>query len=171
MTPVFHDREPFTASATATRHPKPNVPMPKKSGGVIDKVLSIFTTEQQVATKQQEDLESKKAEAAQRAKEYKSLKQQRDKAALRLDRTDEQFAGFKAMRQDIAAGVATVAWGFPDGELYRQSPLAAYTKLAALDLAIADFPNVRRHIEAAMEEAQEKLNDFQAKFGALSDAA
>lgn len=169
MSNVFHEREPFTASATATRHPKPNVPMPKKPGGVIDKVLSIFTAEQQVATKQQEDLELKKGEAIQRAKEYKLLRQERDKAALRLDRADEQVAGFQAQRRDLLAGVAKVSWGFVAGELYRQSPLAAYAKAAALDLAIADFPNARRHIEAALEEAQERLNEFQAKHGAPSD--
>jgi len=158
MSNVFSGhREPFSASLTATKAPKPKVAAPKPPG-VIDKVLSVFAGEKDDLAKQQEELERKKEEREQRLRDYRNLKQQRDKVAFRLERADRQLADAKAKRKELAATLTRDTWGH-ELDLYRRlPPWAGYQHLAALDAAISDFPNARKHIEAELGEVQERLN-------------
>lgn len=169
-TSIFSPREPFTASQTATKQPKrtaAKVEQPKPPG-IVDKLLSAFASDEEKLAQQRRELEEKKEQAAQQIREYKSLKQARDKIALRLESADRQCEEAKARREELASTLARDAWGQPiDG--YRSQPWVGYQNLLALDAAIADFPNARKHIEAELEKAQDRLAEFGKQHGLPAD--
>ena len=132
--------------------------------GIIDKVKSFFSPQEEKIQKQrqalhiqQEELDRKLGEAEAAREKYRTMAVSRDRLAERLRIADEQFARAKEQRDQLpyllAAGWGTSPEALPFGP--------TYSHLLALDAAIAAFPEARKLIADELARAEKEMRDFE----------
>ena len=161
---IFRDRVPFNKSATATKAPKklPNQPQPS----ILSKLRSAFKSPDEVeAEDAAAALVKRQAAVREIADRLNSLTTDVEKAQARLSTAAEQFEDLKRRRQAYTESVRD-SWGQINHPLdvYHQTvPVEFfYQSFAAMDAAIADYPNAKKHLAAKLAVAQKALADFKA---------
>lgn len=155
----FADREPFMASATATKRPKADKPMESSFFG---RLFGSRKSEAELGVDSDlAQLETKREHVKQLADEHRRLTLNRDNAKKKLALADGQFESLKTERDSILQRARNV-WGEvnPYGP-----PWAAYSAIHSIDTAAAAFPEVRKPLVKALADEEAALAAFRKLHG------
>lgn len=94
--------------------------------------------------------------------ELEQLQAKFDNAADRYERAEVQASGFEAALSG-ARNTILVCWGSSSSNPLLANP--EYSAIAKLQAAIADWPRVKKILEADVKEAEAKLKFFQKAHG------
>ena len=119
--------------------------------------------EQELIAKQAE-LEARALEASQLADQLASLHKSVDLYADQLVMADSQFAVFQNRVATLRTALLTV-WGRVEYNGMTILDSQSYASLTAAENAIADYPRVRAHLAAKLDEAERALAKFAERHG------
>lgn len=165
---TFRQKLPFSDSKTATKFPKPGLPIPKvESAGFARPLIAKFRerfgkkADLQRIADQQAGLEAESEKVRELVSTLNGLSNDAERAKEQLTRADAEFEDLK--RKRTAAGErARTMWGQQANTFTGQAtPMeVVYGGFADIDVALTDYPNARKVLAAAAEDAEKKLSDF-----------
>ncbi|MEA3213317.1 MAG: hypothetical protein QOE70_6374 [Chthoniobacter sp.] len=161
---------PFNDSATATKHPKPrkfetpNFNVGASETPLLTKLRETFgrkNTIENTFEQQREKLEAERQRMRELAEQLNHHTNDVERAQARLARADAEFADLK--ERFAAYGVKVKGmWGLEPNTFTGQTiPIENhYADFAGCERAIADFPEARKPLVAAVKQQEAKLAKF-----------